>query len=173
MKKVVVIGKPGSGKSTLSRQLSQARAMPLYPLDSILYHPDGSRRGSDDYTREHDLVLRSERWIIDGFGTPGLLNKQIEHADTVIYIDLPYPISYWLVTKRMLKGAIIKPKGWPEGSSVIKGSIQSYKTLRLCPGFWNEKFLVQLKARCEDKALHVIRSLKELEGFSKQVIKQT
>jgi len=72
-------------------------------------------------------------------------NQRLDAADTLVYIDLPYLVSYWLVTKRLLKGLFIKPEGWPEGSSVLKGSLESYKTLKLCPQFWNDDFRQKLE----------------------------
>ncbi len=90
---------------------------------------------------------------------------RLKAADTLIYIDLPYFVSYYLVTKRLLKGLIIKPEGWPDGSSILKGSLQSYKTLKLCPKFWNDGFLQKLKAASTDKSIYVISSISELDEF--------
>ena len=41
MKKVAVFGKPGSGKSTVSKRLAAAIHIPLYQLDSMLYQANG------------------------------------------------------------------------------------------------------------------------------------
>ena len=103
--------------------------------------------------------------MIDGFGPMGAFNKRLNAADTLIYIDLPYVVSYWLVTKRLLKGLFVKPEGWPEGSSVIQGSLQSYKMLNLSPKFWNNDLLQNLESISADKSLHVIRSVAELNSF--------
>ena len=72
-------------------------------------------------------------------------NRRLEEADTLIYVDLPYFVTYWLVTKRFLKGLLVKPEGWPEGSSILKGTLESYKALKLCPKFWNDSFLQKLE----------------------------
>jgi hypothetical protein len=90
---------------------------------------------------------------------------RLDAADILIYIDLPYVFSYWFVTKRLLKGLFVKPEGWPEGSSVLKGTMQSYKTLRLCPKFWNESFLQKLEEISKTKSLHVIQTVAELNSF--------
>ncbi len=91
--------------------------------------------------------------------------NRLEAADTLVYIDLPYVISYWFVTKRLLKGLIVKPEGWPDGSSVVKGSVQSYKVLKQCPKFWNDEFLLKLEKTASHKSLFVIRSVSELNRF--------
>ena len=74
--------------------------------------------------------------------------------------------SYWLVTKRLLKGLFIKPEGWPKGASIVKGSLQSYKMLRLSPKFWNDDFFKKLDTLSQNKSLHVIETVAELNGFT-------
>ena len=167
MKKVAVFGKPGSGKSTLSKALAKASNLPLHQIDSIQYQKGGQMVDRQLFDARHNEILSSECWLVDGFGPLSAFHQRLAAADTLIYIDLPYSLSYWLVTKRLLKGLFIKPEGWPDGSSVVKGSIQSYKTLKLCPGFWNDDFLHRLERLSEGKSLHVIRTLGQLNGFVK------
>ncbi|MFA0658135.1 adenylate kinase [Vibrio splendidus] len=168
MKKVAVFGKPGSGKSTISKALALATGIELHQLDSIVYKANGEFVEREVFDLAHDNIINSESWIIDGFGPLGSFNTCLEAADTLVYIDLPYPISYWFVTKRMLKGLFVKPEGWPDGSSVIKGTIQSYKTLKLCPKFWNDDFRLRLELRAKEKEVHIIRSVSELNNFVRQ-----
>ncbi len=171
MKKVAVFGKPGSGKSTLSKQLAAQLDIPLHPLDSIVYHPNGDFVERDIYNQAHERILSSERWIIDGLGPIGSFYQRLDVADTLIYIDLPYEVSYWLVTKRLLKGILVKPEGWPEGSSLVKGTLNSYKTLKQCPLFWNDAFMQKLEGLSAGKSLYVIRSMTELDGFVEEYAK--
>lgn len=171
MKKIAVFGKPGSGKSTLSKRLASLTGIELHQLDSILYKKNGDRVGREAYDREHGNILSSDSWIIDGFDKIESFNKRIDVADTLIYIDLPYTVTYWLVTKRFLKGLFVKPEGWPEGSSVLKGTLQSYKVLWICPKFWNEDFLQKLEKISTNKALYVIRSISELDNFINDNVK--
>jgi len=165
MKKIAVFGKPGSGKSTLSKSLSSATGIQLHQLDSILYKKNGNLVDRKTYDREHGNILSSESWIIDGFDLIESFNKRLDVADTLIYIDLPYVVSYWLVTKRFLKGLLVKPEGWPDGSSILKGTLESYRVLRLCPKFWNKSFMQKLEQISANKSLHVIRSVSELNDF--------
>ena len=168
MKKVAVFGKPANGKSTLSKKLSLATGIQLYALDSILYLPNGDEVDRTKYEVAHEKILSSEQWIIEGFGPMNSLksfNRRLEEADTLIYIDLPYSVTYWLVFKRFLTGVFVKPKGWPDGSSILQGTLESYKVLKLCPKFWNDNFLQRLEKVSSNKSLHVIRSLTELNSF--------
>lgn len=165
MNKIAVFGKPGSGKSTLSKSLAAATGIALYQLDSIAYKPSGELVDRETFNQAHQEILSSEQWIIDGFGPMDAFNQRLESADTLIYIDLPYVTSYWFITKRLLKGLFVKPEGWPAGSSVLKGTLQSYRVLRLCPKFWNDNFTINLQKLSTKKALYIIRSVSELNNF--------
>jgi adenylate kinase family enzyme len=165
MKKVVILGKPGNGKSALSKQLESVSGLPLHQLDSIFYKPNGEVLDLLTFNGLHENLISSDSWIIEGFGTLETLYQRISAADTVVYIDLPYSVSYWFVTKRLLKSAFVKPEGWPEGCSVLKGTLESYKTLRACPVFWNVQFMKKLEAITLGKSLHVIKSVSELNTF--------
>ncbi len=168
MKKIAVFGKPANGKSTLSKKLASATGIKLYALDSILYKPNGEEINRACYEQTHENILSSEAWIIEGFGPMNSLhsfNRRLEEADTLIYIELPYLVTYWLVIKRFFKGLFIKPAGWPDGSSVLKGTLETFKVLQLCPKFWNDGFLQKLQKLPANKTLYVIRSMSELNGF--------
>jgi len=165
MKKIVVFGKPGSGKSTLSKHLASATGIKLHALDLIEYKKNGDKVDRVIFDEAHENILSSDSWIIDGFGPIESFNKRLDAADTLIYIDLPYVVSYWLVTKRLLKGVLIKPEGWPDGSSILKGTLQGYKVLKLCPKYWNNSFMQKLEKISMNKTLYVIRSVSELNSF--------
>ena len=165
MQKVAIFGKPGSGKSTLSSALADATQLPLHPLDLIEFKVNGERVPREEFDQRHRAILKSDRWIIDGMGHFKAFSERLIWADTLIFIDLPYSSCYWFVTKRFLKGMFVKPKGWPEGCSVLTGTLSSYKTLRMCPEFWNDSFTHALTVLAENKTLHIIRSVKELNQF--------
>ena len=112
MKKIAVFGKPGSGKSTFSKNLASISGIPLHQLDSIVYKKNGDLVDRETYNREHEKILSSACWIIDGFGPVDSFRFRLREADTLIYIDLSYIVSYWFVTKRLIKGLLVKPEGW-------------------------------------------------------------
>ncbi|NOH33102.1 adenylate kinase [Vibrio chagasii] len=170
MKKIAVFGKPGSGKSRVSKALAQATGIDLHQLDSLVYKANGEFVDSEVFSHMHERILSSESWIIDGLGPVESFKKRLDTADTLIYIDLPYQVSYWFVTKRLLKGLFVKPEGWPDGSSVIKGTIQSYKMLKLSPTFWNDDFRSRLELRAKEQEVHIIRSVSELNSFVRKQV---
>lgn len=166
MKKIAVFGKPGSGKSTVSKALALASGLPLHQLDSIVYKPNGEFIAREEFDIAHNDILRSESWVIDGLGPISSFDDRLAAADALVYIDLPYSVSYWFVTKRFLKGLFVKPEGWPEGSSIFKGTLNSYKTLKLCPKFWNDDFTSKLIEYSSSKEVYIIKTVSELNDFA-------
>ena len=162
MKRIAVFGKPGSGKSTFSRQLAAVTNIPLYPLDLIEYQKNGEKVSASEYNQVHRDLIKKESWVIDGLGSLDSFWERLKAADTLIYIDLPYRINYWWVTKRLLTGLFRKPQGWPKGSSILKGTIASYKYLRLSPKFWTEALYQKIKASSPGKTIYRIRTVEAL-----------
>ena len=66
MKRVLVLGCPGAGKSTFARKLSEATGLPLTYMDMIWHRPDRTVIGREALIRELDRVMAGESWIIDG-----------------------------------------------------------------------------------------------------------
>ena len=168
MNKVVVFGKPGGGKSTLSRKLSAETGIKLCALDLIEYKKNGERVSPQEYSKKHADLIDADNWIIEGLGTLESFWLRIDAADTLIYVDLPYYVHYWWVTKRLLKSNFVKPLGWPEGSSVLKGTLAGWKYLRLSPKFWTPELFEEIQRRGEGKNIYRITSVKEINNFTKQ-----
>lgn len=165
MKRIAVFGKPGGGKSTLSKKLAKAVGVELYPLDLIEYRLNGEKISIEEYKSSHEDILNKDGWVIEGLGTMDSFWQRVDTADTLIYVDLPYWQHYWFTTKRLLKSPFAKPEGWPEGSSVLKGTLASWKYLRLSPKFWTADFLGKIKARAAYKKIYHIKSVAELNNF--------
>jgi len=165
MKRIALFGKPGGGKSTLSKKIAFTLGIPLYPLDLIQYRPDGTTVSIEEYTASHLDVLKKDSWIIEGLGTLDSFWQRVDAADTLIYVDLPYWQHYWFTLKRLLKSPVVKPEGWPKGSSVLKGTFSSWRYLRRSPAFWTSDLLSKIKTRAEGKTIHHIRSIADLNTF--------
>ena len=88
MKKVIVIGCPGAGKSTFARHLHEKTRLPLYHLDLIWHKPDRTHITPQEFDQALERLLQGEQWIIDGnYGRT--LEKRLQHCDTVFFLNLP------------------------------------------------------------------------------------
>lgn len=169
MNKIFIFGKPGGGKSSLSKSVSAMTGIDGYALDLIQYRSNGEPVSSAAFKQEHADLISLDSWVIEGFGTVDSFWLTVGAADTLVYLDLPYSVHYWWVTKRLLKSFLVKPEGWPEGSSVLKGTLASWKHLRLSPRFWTPELLEKIQACSKEKAIHRLTSVKQMNNFLNQI----
>ncbi len=88
MKKVIVIGSPGAGKSTFSRLLAQKTGLPLYHLDKIYWRADWQNISKEEFDASLSDIMKGEEWITDG-NYKRTLSDRLHECDTVFYLDLP------------------------------------------------------------------------------------
>lgn len=91
MKKVIVIGCPGSGKSTFSRALHEKTGLPLYYLDLFFWNADKTTVPKPEFLNRIETVLKQEEWILDG-NYSSSLPRRLEVCDTVFFLDFPLEV---------------------------------------------------------------------------------
>ena len=82
MKRVIVIGCPGAGKSTFARKLAEKTGLPLHYLDMIWHRPDRTVIGREEFDRQLDKLVKEDEWIIDG-NYARTLPVRLAHCDMV------------------------------------------------------------------------------------------
>ena len=102
MKKVLVIGCPGSGKSTFSRELQRITALPLCHLDQLCWNADRTTVSNAVFLQRLHEVLGQERWIIDG-NYSKTLELRLRRCDTVFFLDYPTDVCLSGVASRIGK----------------------------------------------------------------------
>ena len=165
MKRVAVFGNAGGGKSTLARRLAAITRLPLYPLDTSQYRAGGGKIPHEEYLTTHADLLHRDEWIIDGFGCVASAWERFSKADTLVYIDLPLMTHHWLVTKRLIKGLVVTPEGWPENSPMWRSTIDSYKVLWLCHRRLTPKYRQLVADAAALKRIHHVKSLGEMNAL--------
>ena len=88
MKKVIVIGSPGAGKSTFARKIRDLTNLPLFYLDLIWHKEDKTNISKDEFIEKLNEIIKGDSWIIDGnFGST--LEIRIKECDTIFLLDYP------------------------------------------------------------------------------------
>jgi adenylate kinase family enzyme len=99
MKRVVVVGSGGSGKSTFSRELGKATGLPVVHLDALYWKPNWTPTPADQWAEVVRLETEKREWIMDGnFG--GTREMRMNAADTIIVLDLPRWLCIYRIFKR-------------------------------------------------------------------------
>ena len=88
MKRILVIGCPGSGKSTFARALQAKTDLPLFYLDRIYWNADRTTVAREVFDARLEEILRGDEWIIDG-NYSRTMERRIRACDTVFFLDYP------------------------------------------------------------------------------------
>ena len=154
MKRIMIIGCGGAGKSTLARQLGEKTGLPVVHLDKLFWRPGWEHISRDEFDVLHREALMGEKWILDG-NFDRTMEERMRYCDTVIYLDFSRFACLYGVAKRILTtyGKVRPDMG--EG----------------CPERFDLDFLKWVWNFNKNKRENTYRLLNEAEGIEKIVLK--
>jgi predicted kinase len=97
--RILILGRTGSGKTTLARQVAAALGVPHVELDSLYFGPDFSRAPLSLLRERTSAAIAGDRWVTDG-NKRAVRDLVWPRADTVIWLDYPVYVSLWRLAKR-------------------------------------------------------------------------
>ena len=100
MKRIMVLGCCGAGKSTLSKKLAARLDIPLFHLDQYYWKPNWVESEKVAWGKVVQGLATKETWLIDG-NYSGTIDIRLQRADTVIYLDYPTIVCMCRVLKRI------------------------------------------------------------------------
>lgn len=101
MKRVVVLGRGGAGKSTVSRQLGAAAGLPVLELDKHFWSADLTPLTAAEWVAVQERLIAGEGWVLDGdLGSYDVLSARVRAADTVVVLDFPLWLCAWRAIRR-------------------------------------------------------------------------
>jgi adenylate kinase family enzyme len=99
MKRIVIFGLPGSGKSTFAHRLGKILNIPVHHLDRLFFVAKWEARKTEEFLALKENVLKEDSWIIEG-NSIKTLERRFAKADVAIYFCLPRYLCLWRVFKR-------------------------------------------------------------------------
>jgi adenylate kinase family enzyme len=101
MKRVVILGRGASGKSTLAKRLGEITSLPVVELDKIFWRPGLVATSREDWVAAQELLITKEEWIIEGdLGQLDFVETRLRSADTVIFLDFSFMRCAWRAIRR-------------------------------------------------------------------------
>ena len=97
--RILILGRTGSGKTTLARELAAALGVPHVELDSLYFGPGFSRAPLSLLRERTSAAIAGDRWVTDG-NKRAVRDLTWARADTVIWLDYPVHVSLWRLAKR-------------------------------------------------------------------------
>lgn len=112
MKKIIIIGPAGAGKSTLAKALAHKLGLPHYELDAINHQENWTPIDRDEFRRIVEEKTHQDSWVFCGnyFSTLGF--DFWRKADTIIWCDYSFPLVMTRLFKRTVRRTLTKEELW-------------------------------------------------------------
>ncbi len=93
------MGRTGSGKTTLARELADALGVPHVELDSLYFGPQFSTAPLALLRERTSVAIAGDRWVTDG-NKRAVRDLVWPRADTIVWLDYSLGVSLWRLGKR-------------------------------------------------------------------------
>lgn len=163
MKRVLVIGSGGAGKSTFSRRLSRLLNIEVIHLDMLYWKPGWIETPKPEWRKLVEELVKRDSWIIDG-NYSGTFDIRFDACDTVIFLDISRLLCIWRVLKRVMlyrsRGRPDMAEGCPE-----KVNLEFVRWIWDYPKRTRPKVLKLLKESRQSKNVIWLRKQADIESF--------
>ena len=163
MKKIMVIGCPGSGKSTFSRALHKRTGIPLFHLDMMYWNPDRTTVDRSVFRERLSNAIQKNEWIIDGnYGST--IELRLQACDTVVFLDYPPNICLNGIMERRGKARTDIP--WIENENE-----EDVEFIEFVKSFNSQSRpeIIALLEKYSDKDIIILKNRDEADEFLNQI----
>jgi adenylate kinase family enzyme len=167
-KRIMIIGSPGSGKSTFSRNLAEVTGIQLIHLDKEFWNDGWVETPKEQWIKKQIDLISGDEWIVDGnYG--GTIDVRIDRADTVICFKLSRAVCLLSYFKRVVTNFNKIRPDMPEGC-YEKFDFQFMKYIWNFPKASGKRNLQRLQG-IKDKEIVVFKSRIEANEYILKVLK--
>ncbi len=101
MKRVVILGRGGAGKSSLAVRLGEITGLPVIELDKVFWRSGLVATPREQWAAIQRRLIEEERWIMDGdLGPYDTVEVRLRAADTIIVLDFSLVRCAWRSVRR-------------------------------------------------------------------------
>ena len=159
MKKILIIGCPGSGKSTFARALHEKTGLPLFYLDMMYWNADRTKVARPLFLERLQYALQQEEWIIDG-NYKSTMEMRTQACDTIFFLDYSTEVCLAGIASRQGKPRADMP--WIEKEGEIDEDfmdmIRNYRTDA-------RPNVLRLLEKYKDKNIVIFRTREEAAAY--------
>ena len=162
MNKAIIIGCPGSGKTTFAEKLNKITGLPLYHLDAIWHKPDKTHIPREDFDERISEIFATDEWIIDG-NYNRTIEMRLKECDTVFLFDLPVEVCLQGATQRLGEKRYDLPWIEKELDPEFEGFIKDFSKTSL------PKIYELIEKYKTEKQVIILRSHDEADSYFKSL----
>ena len=174
MRKVAIVtSASGAGGTTVGRELAARLDLPFHELDALFWKPGWTEPEPDEFRAKVAAVVTTDSWVIDGSYQSWLGQSVLEHADVVVWLDLP--VRVWLprLVARTFRRAITGESLWGTNRETIRGALFSRDSLLLFTARHYRRRQRIYPERFATYEVVRLRSQAEVDAFLRSVAPET
>ena len=157
MKKVIIIGCCGSGKSTFARHLHACIGIPLFHLDQLNWNENKTTVEKEVFLKRVQDVIQKDSWIIDGnYGSS--IEMRMQACDTVFFLDYPVDICIQGIHERVGKVRTDIPWVEDEVDEDLIEFVRNYEKE-------DRPEILELLSKYKEKDIHIFRNRKDAKIY--------
>ena len=162
MTRIIVIGCPGSGKSTFSKALHKVTGIPLYHLDMLFWNEDKTTVKKTVFLDRLFKIIETSDWIIDG-NYNSTMELRMQKCDTVIFLD--YPLDVCLCGIKERKGKPRSDMPWIESDEEDEEFVEFIKNYNS----QSRPKVIELLEKYANKDIYVFSNRVQTEEFLNKI----
>ena len=164
MKRVLIYGVTGSGKTTLAERLSQATGLPWHSVDELAWEPGWVTVADDEQRRRFAEICAGDTWILDT-AYAKWLDVPLASVDTIVALDYPRWVSFGRLVRRTVARARDK-------KAICNGNFEDWRLVfsRESILIWHFRSFARKRARirgwvAEGRNVVVLKSPRATDAF--------
>jgi adenylate kinase family enzyme len=167
MRRILIVGPLGTGKSTLALKLGDLLEIPVHHLDWLYWGDTWTPPPPSEWQELLDDLVNGDSWIIDGNFTSSL-PQRLAAADTVIYLDLPPSTSTIRAIRRRILHRWRRAPGVPGGERPMF-NVQLFRWIWEFPSQHRPHLIAQLRQPPVAHKAIILRNRRDVRRFLRSV----
>ncbi len=119
----------GNGKTTVGRVLAERLGVPFVELDSLVHGPNWTEISDNELRRLVEPIIAGEGWVMDGGYRRKLGDLILEHADTIVWLDLPIRVWFPRLLRRTLRRIVRGETLWNGNRETMRNAFWGRESL--------------------------------------------
>ena len=115
MRRVLVGGLTGSGKTTMARRLAEILGVPHVELDALFWEPGWTEVPLEEFRARVDAATAGDGWVVDG-NYSRTYDITWPRADTAVWLDFGVAVSVRRLLRRTAGRMVTREELWGTGN---------------------------------------------------------